>query len=94
MPLALALLVAHMAVPVTTDGALVAAAPLAQAAESVAEQVMRASRRAAQCSEWTVSAARGARAEEQAMIRAAMKASVADERERRKQSRAMHSETA
>lgn len=55
---------------------------------TAAERVMRASRHAAQCSQWTLAAEMGAGAEEQAMIREAIKASVADERERRKHSRA------
>ena len=48
----------------------------------------RGSRKAAQQASWTVAAATGAAgADEQAMIRAAIKASVADERARRKEAR-------
>ena len=60
---------------------------------SAAERALDNSRQAAQCSGWTLAAAMGlTSAEEQAMIRAAIKASVADERERRKQSREKHRE--
>ena len=59
---------------------------------TAAEIVMRASRQAAQISGWTLAAERGAGATEQEMIREAIKASVDDERERRKRSRAAMSD--